>query len=108
MVSELVTNAVEATRALRGDAARPGRLAGPVVLRLRLTREDLFVEVWDAAGKVPVPLCPGELTEGGRGLALVTALTKVWDHYPSALGGKVVWAQMPIPRSFGSEAGGDT
>jgi anti-sigma regulatory factor (Ser/Thr protein kinase) len=90
LVSELVTNAVEASA---GGAGRdPGKL--PMVgLGIRLTADSLVLEVADGN-----PLCPvrQELDiEGdhGRGLLLVDALADAWGHR-AADGGKIVWCEM--------------
>ena len=100
ITSELVTNSLKATGlrhvpAAGTAAAKPGA----IVLRLRLIRCSLFVEVWDASPYPPVATGAGDLDEGGRGLVLVTALAKAWDYYHSdtAAGGKVVWAEIDIP-----------
>jgi hypothetical protein len=55
--------------------------------------------VWDRDPNPPVLGDPGDLDEGGRGLVLVTALTTEWGAYPAdaAAGGKVVWAEIPVP-----------
>ena len=100
ITSELVTNGLKATALTNTSAAGPATVNPTViVLRLRLIRRSLFVEVWDAAPCRPTAVNPGDLDESGRGLVLVTALAKAWDYYPSvaAAGGKVVWAELDIP-----------
>jgi anti-sigma regulatory factor (Ser/Thr protein kinase) len=89
VASELVTNAVRATE--QTDLGQP-----IVAMRLRLTPASLFVEVWDRVPDPPVLTSADALDIGGRGLALVTALAKTWDHYPCDEGtaGKVVWAEI--------------
>jgi len=66
IVSELMTNAVAASRALEG---------GPFPVP-------------------PVRMEPAADVEGGRGLMLVDALSTQWDWYPVAdkIEGKAVWA----------------
>lgn len=100
ITSELVTNGLKATALTHTSAAGPATVNPTViVLRLRLIRRSLFVEVWDAAPCRPTAVNPGDLDESGRGLVLVTALAKAWDYYHSdvAAGGKVVWAEIDIP-----------
>ena len=107
VASELVTNAIKATGITEGpaDYARlhDVKLAR-VITRLRLSAPSLFIETWDGGPHPPVPACPGDLDEGGRGLMLVTALTTAWGHYPSA-SGKVVWAEITIPRRLMADTG---
>ncbi|GAA0367287.1 ATP-binding protein [Actinoallomurus spadix] len=100
ITSELVTNSLKATGVPRAPAKRSSTVKpGVIVLRMRLIRRSLFVEVWDANPCPPVLANGGELEENGRGLVLVTALAKAWDYYDSdaAVGGKVVWAELDIP-----------
>lgn len=55
----------------------------------------------DGPGRAEVPDDPAALTEGGRGLALVTACAAAWGHYPvTGPGGKVVWARPPLPEGY--------
>lgn len=94
-ISELVTNACLATQAERLDT--------PVRLWMLGDRMNLGVMVWDASIRHPTPRDADELAEGGRGLALVAAITRReldaaiggrWGFYfPPAdfEGGKVVW-----------------
>lgn len=102
VASELVTNAVAAT----GSLEMPATYAelhdldlAIVVMRLLPMPGSLFVEVWDRDPSPPVPGDPGLLDESGRGLTLMGALTKTWGAYlaDAAVGGKVVWAEIPIP-----------
>ncbi|MFE3249214.1 ATP-binding protein [Streptomyces sp. NPDC059209] len=83
VASELVTNAVRAT--------------GLVAVQLRIAGPSLYVEVWDGVPGVP-EVKPLEVdAEGGRGLRLVEALTTRWGVYRPRSGGKVVWAELPLP-----------
>ena len=43
--------------------------------------------------------------EGGRGLAIVAALCQQWHYRPSSRGGKVVSAELTVPRGMLSAAG---
>lgn len=99
---ELVTNAVAAT----GTLEMPATYAvlhdldlAVMAMRLLLTPGSLFVEVWDRDPNPPIPGNAGDFDENGRGLTLVTALTKTWGAYPTdtTAGGKVVWAEINIP-----------
>ncbi|MBP2703887.1 ATP-binding protein [Microbispora sp. RL4-1S] len=103
LVSELVTNAVNATEtapnppiassifpvALRTVGLRLGVSPGP---------RSLLIEVWDGSERMPVVAERGELAEGGRGLALVEGLASRWGHYTAPDRGKIVWCELPIPR----------
>ncbi|MGC5012421.1 ATP-binding protein [Streptosporangium sp. DT93] len=91
VVSEMTTNAITVTRATRAAEACP------IVLRLRVTAEGLFAEVWDGCGGTPEPADPGEDDESGRGLRLVGMCTDEWGHYPAPGGGKVVFGRWSLP-----------
>ncbi|MEU4829309.1 ATP-binding protein [Streptosporangium sp. NPDC023615] len=93
VVSEMTTNAITVTRARAGEAY-------PIVLRLRVTAEGLFAEVWDGCGGTPEPADPGEDDENGRGLRLVGMCTDEWGHYPAPGGGKVVFGRWRLPVSW--------
>jgi anti-sigma regulatory factor (Ser/Thr protein kinase) len=93
VVSELVTNAIVASRRLNGI---PGRVGLPSVhLRLSSDRVRVLVEVWDANPNIPSPRAAGLNEESGRGLMLVEALSTRWSWYATqGSGGKVVWAEI--------------
>jgi anti-sigma regulatory factor (Ser/Thr protein kinase) len=86
LVSELVTNAIQASAKVRAT--------GTPVVHLRLTsdRTSMVIHVWDASSEMPViRLGTDELDEeGGRGLLLVETLSKDWGVVRKA-DGKVVW-----------------
>lgn len=89
VVSELVTNAVNATA---------GHQQAAVLLRLSSDSARVLVEVWDADPQPPAPKDLGEdgtpdrQEEGGRGLLLVAALSARWNWYlTEEPAGKVVW-----------------
>lgn len=85
VVSELVTNAVAASRAVRTDA--------PVRLWLLTDGARVGIAVWDANPRLPVLAEPDGLAESGRGLLLVDSLAGRWDAQATPrLGGKVVRA----------------
>ena len=94
VVSELVTNAVQAS-VDRDGRPRYSAEHGLACVHLRLSTDGLalLVEVWDENTMPPTPVQPGLADEGGRGLLLVDALTERWgwDLAPSGRG-KIVWA----------------
>jgi anti-sigma regulatory factor (Ser/Thr protein kinase) len=93
IVSELVTNAVEAAGAVSDD---PGGLGGRIVVRLLGAEDGLVIEVWDAAPGKPLPAGSGDPdAEGGRGLLLVEALSSGWGWYATPYG-KTVWARVAV------------
>jgi len=84
LVSELVTNAVPATQALASppfaSSMHPVALR-MVALRLRVTRGPrLCIEVWDVSDREPVARGARTLDEGGRGLALASAVVDRLDY----------------------------
>jgi anti-sigma regulatory factor (Ser/Thr protein kinase) len=88
IVSELVTNAIEASTLL---SERP-----PVSLRLLLTGKSLVIEVWDHS---PLDLEPREADaddECGRGLTVVAALSDRWGWERTGHDRKVVWAELAL------------
>jgi anti-sigma regulatory factor (Ser/Thr protein kinase) len=85
IVSELVTNAVQASANLV--------TVEPPVVYLGVTSDGLsmMLHVWDASPEMPEPKDTAPDEEHGRGLMLVDAMTKDHGVYRKA-GGKVVWA----------------
>jgi anti-sigma regulatory factor (Ser/Thr protein kinase) len=90
IVSELATNAVEATRVY--NAAMGITEAGHIRLRFRWNAPSLITEVWDTSPLLPRRREPDDLDEFGRGLGIVEALCTRWDAYHCDEG-KVVWAE---------------
>ena len=85
LVSELVTNAIKASRSV-------GRIT-PVRLWLRADKTQVLILVWDASLQEPARMNMSGDAEGGRGLLLVETISDRWDWYfPQEAGGKVVWA----------------
>jgi anti-sigma regulatory factor (Ser/Thr protein kinase) len=86
VISELVTNAVTATR----DAG----LDAPIRVTLLAGLRTLLIAVWDASPETPVPADAADDDEYGRGLLIVQALSARWDwkKSPPQRGGKVVRA----------------
>jgi serine phosphatase RsbU (regulator of sigma subunit) len=84
MVSELVTNAV------RHAHARP--------VELRLVRGDtLLCEVDDDDHELPTLLGTGPLDDAGRGLRVVSTLSREWGTSRTKAG-KTVWFELTLPR----------
>jgi hypothetical protein len=93
IASELVTNAVAATRGVPWTAAVP-----PVRLWLRGGVAVVAVLAWDATLSAPVPWAAGGAEESGRGLAIVAALSADCGfYYPAQYPGKVTWAVIDTP-----------
>ena len=92
VVSELVTNAVDAARRL-------DRLS-TVGLSLRLLPGHLLAEVVDSSPEAPFLVQEADvLSEHGRGLQLVDALTDGrwgWFGWPVSPRRKVVWARLMV------------
>jgi hypothetical protein len=105
LVSELVTNAVQAMV----------RQGGHTAVRLQLFGDNarVRIEVWDAESRPPAPRDPGQdgipdvEGEGGRGLVLVAAPSACRDWYlTQEPAGKVVWCELEAERPELSEVGG--
>jgi anti-sigma regulatory factor (Ser/Thr protein kinase) len=85
LVTELVTNAIAASRALEQIS--------PVRLWLLADPARVLILVWDASPLPPAPANTSQDTESGRGLLLVEAISQQWDWYfPHQTSGKIVWA----------------
>lgn len=107
VVSELVTNAVQASRAadpLEAMSSDPGPLA-VIRVRVLMYQASVVMEVWDGDRGSPVRHDAAFDEQGGRGLMIVTALCKEWDYFPAADGGKVVWAELAVPADLLTPAG---
>jgi anti-sigma regulatory factor (Ser/Thr protein kinase) len=95
LVSELTTNAVQATAGQDGQQ----------VIRLRLLSDGtrFRIEVWDPNPGLPAPIdptaddIPDIEAEGGRGLYLVAVLSDRWN-WVQRPGGKVVWCELDPER----------
>jgi hypothetical protein len=96
VVSELVTNAVAESVGLRPAAA-------PMLVWLGSDGCCLLLAVADVSPRSPVRLDLGADAEGGRGLALVEALSSRWGWHPASITGlkKVVWAEWRLPARVG-------
>jgi anti-sigma regulatory factor (Ser/Thr protein kinase) len=89
LVSELVTNAVHASRAL-GPVF-------PVRLWLLADAARVLIIVWDASPQLPVRAEISTEAESGRGLLLVEMLSDEWGTWAVPAGGKTVWALTGTP-----------
>src|SRR5215469_10726082 len=88
LVSELATNALQATQA--------ANLASSLTIYLHANDAWLRVGVWDAL-RQPPGQHPHDLTaDHGRGLQIVAALSHDWGTYHSTHGGKIVYALIPV------------
>jgi anti-sigma regulatory factor (Ser/Thr protein kinase) len=88
LVSELMTNALRASRALP--------IPTPIILRLLANDQQLVIEAWDQWVEGFDLKQGGSDDEHGRGLTVVTALSQRWgvgrihDNY------KVVWCELLV------------
>lgn len=87
IVSELITNAITASRALDDGPS-------PIRFWILSDKKRVLILVWDASPNPPVRMQSAADAEGGRGLMLVDAISTQWAWYPVAdkIEGKVVWA----------------
>ena len=89
VVSELVTNAVHASRGLV--------LVTSVWLWLLSDAEQVLIIVWDASPCMPIHADLSVDAESGRGLLLVGMTSSQWGTSASPAGGKTVWALLTTP-----------
>lgn len=93
LVSELVTNAVQAS----GNVGCPDHRDVPMIaVALELTDTSLLIKVWDASSALPVLREADVDGDCGRGLLLVDFLADGWGHR-AAGEGKVIWCEVAIP-----------
>jgi Histidine kinase-like ATPase domain len=95
VVTELLSNALRHALPSPGDPP-PRR---PVRLGLLQPGSCVLCAVADPSRTVPVPQGPGSLTETGRGLQIIRALSDIWGYTVLGDAGKVVWAAF-IPPSL--------
>jgi anti-sigma regulatory factor (Ser/Thr protein kinase) len=88
LVSELLTNAVQASSSPAG--------AGLAALRLRANRQQLIIEVWDQSPEDPLPGHAHDESEHGRGFMVIEALSNRWGHHRTSVDRKVVWCELMI------------
>lgn len=97
IMSELVTNAIKASGITDPDPKSwQIKEEHVVAVQLRFTDGSLGVDVWDRAPETPVRQNPDFNATSGRGLLLVEAVAERWDIYRPHVGGKVVWAELPL------------
>jgi hypothetical protein len=101
VVSELLTNALR--HAL--PAATETGAGWPVQLGLLQRGRCITCAVADPSKAAPVPRKPGYLTETGRGLHVIAALSDRWGFTASGDGGKVIWALFSTPVAPPAPAG---
>lgn len=95
VVSELVTNGVQASQGLDGHWFGGQHIPGPPPVRLWLRSDgaSVLVEVWDGSEVTPQPADAGPDQEYGRGLTIVQALAEETGvRWLDDATGKVCWA----------------
>jgi hypothetical protein len=95
LISEMVTNAVEASTGEQGHPVYVGGRLPVIVVRLVAVPEGLLLEVWDSATTVPEVKNAATADVRGRGMFLVETLASRWSwrtdpNWP----GKCVWAEL--------------
>jgi len=86
VISELLTNALRHALPASGDTR-------PIRLGLLQPGPCLLCAVTDPSRAAPIPQAPREfLSETGRGLQIICALSDRWGYTPLSDTGKVVWA----------------
>jgi anti-sigma regulatory factor (Ser/Thr protein kinase) len=105
VISELITNAIAASRASAPEGTDPR----PVSFRLTANERELRIEVWDPDPTPPPgdPTLPSDAEENGRGLFIVSVLSSQWGSHPGRNGGKVVWASLSLGTPSSREAAED-
>jgi len=88
LVSELLTNAVTASRSSEG--------VGLVALRLLADHKRVLIEVWDQHPGDPQPRRADDESEHGRGFMVIEALSHQWGFRRASANLKVVWCELVI------------
>lgn len=104
VVSELATNAVQATGEEEPsywvNGMRPPSL---IRVQVMLFESFMIVGVWDRSLRSPKQSSATPLDEDGRGLVIVEELSTRWGwdsvHPYSGHKGKVVWAELALPHA---------
>ena len=91
LVSELVTNAITASRSAGSDC--------PVRLWLLSDAAQVLIVVWDASPHLPARADASPEAEAGRGLLLVEMISDQWGTCATPPCGKTVWALTVTPRT---------
>ena len=87
VVSELATNAM-----LHAQT--------PFTVSLRAFDATLRLEVLDGSDVVPSMVVAGSLDTYGRGVTIVQTMSRDWGFLSRTSGGKSVWAEFDIPRTY--------
>jgi anti-sigma regulatory factor (Ser/Thr protein kinase) len=95
LISEMVTNAAEASTDKQGYPIYVNGRMPLIVVRLVATGNSVVLEVWDYMPTLPEVKNPDDLAERGRGMFLVETLASRWawrttPEWP----GKCVWAEL--------------
>ena len=101
VVSELVTNAVQASVGTTGSQFAGNWAPGTPPVRMWLSADEyrLVIQVWDGSDHPPEPQPVEPEADSGRGLLLVGSLSAEWGCYaPENSSGKVVWAVVAADR----------
>jgi anti-sigma regulatory factor (Ser/Thr protein kinase) len=85
VVSELVTNAVQASARYE--------VPSPVQFRMSTHQSKVLIEVWDSDPTQPIVRQPLDFEESGRGLLLVATISTQWG-WTEFKRGKIVWAEI--------------
>ncbi len=101
VTSELVTNALDASQRAQHPSEDDG-LTSRIAMCLTYSHRDVIVEVWDSGEGLPTLHTADPDAEDGRGLHLVSALTRDTGHYRARVRtadgyltrGKIVWAAL--------------
>jgi len=101
VVSELVTNAVQASAGMTDSQFAGTWAPGTPPVRMWLSADDhrVVIQVWDGSDQPPAPQPVEPEADCGRGLLLVGSLSAEWGCYaPEKSSGKVVWAVVAADR----------
>ncbi len=90
LVSELMTNALQATQLLEETE--------PIGIRLLAYHERVVIEVWDSSPNDPVQRLESEDSEGGRGLTVIGAISNRCGFRRVSYRVKVVWCGLVVSR----------
>ncbi|MFM9797222.1 ATP-binding protein [Streptomyces sp. WI04-05B] len=90
VIGELTANAAQ--HAL--PAPGPEETAPTAWLGLVRRHQAVICAVADPSPCLPRPQQPEQLSEGGRGLRIIEALSSSWGHSPPQSSGKMVWARV--------------
>jgi hypothetical protein len=99
IVSELVTNGVQASKGLLGSwwhgQWQPG--LPPIRLWLQADQSCVLIQVWDGSEGMPEVQSPELTVERGRGLLIVERLCERYGVYGlDGCSGKVVWGEIVV------------